>query len=99
MRITFVKKILEDGKLCKKCLEVSERLELDGVNELIDEIAIADTRDGDSLGMRLAKEHEVERAPFFIVEIDNEVQIFDVYFKLRKFLNQQGLISNSSKAL
>lgn len=99
MHITFVKKILEDGNLCQKCREVSERLEQDGVSELINEIAIADTRDQDSIGMRLAADNKVERAPFFIVEHNGETQIFDVYFKLRKFLSQQGIVAGASKSL
>ena len=99
MHITFVKKILEDGSLCKKCREVSERLEADGVDKLINEIAVADTRDSSSLGMQLANEHKVERAPFFIVDHNDEALVFDVYFKLRKFLNQQGLLANSEKSL
>ena len=53
MHITFVKKILEDGSLCKKCGEVNERLAQDGVSDLINEIAIADTRDNESRGCLL----------------------------------------------
>ena len=99
MHITFVKKILEDGSLCKKCGEVNERLAQDGVSDLINEIAIADTRDNESRGMQLAAQHAVERAPFFIVEHDDDTLIFDVYFKLRKFLTQQGLLENTNKSL
>jgi len=41
MHITFVKKILANGELCKKCNEVSERLQTEELIESIDHIAIA----------------------------------------------------------
>ncbi len=99
MHITFVKKILEDGSLCKKCQEVSERMQQDGVTDLVNEVLIADTRDASSVGMQLAAAHQVERAPFFIVEKDGKTQVFDVYFKLRKFLTDQDLLAVRSQAL
>lgn len=88
--ITFVKKILANGEPCKKCQEVSERLISDGLMQSINHIAIADERDPDSEGMRLATQYQVQRAPFFLVEEDGQVDAYDVYFKLRKFLVDQG---------
>ncbi len=82
--ITFVKKILADGSPCKKCKEVSDRLEQDGLLDLIDQIAIADERDPDSLGMQLANQHQVSKAPFFVVSDDTTTTVYDVYFKFRK---------------
>ncbi len=90
--ITFVKKILADGELCKKCREVSERLSSEKLMDVIDHIAIADERDADSEGVRLAKKHNVERAPFFLVEDETgEVIVFDVYFKFKKYMAEQGV--------
>ena len=90
--ITFVKKILANGELCKKCQEVSERLLSEGLIESIDHIAIADERDADSEGVRLARKHAVTRAPFFLVEDDaGEVVAFDIYFKFKKFMSEQGV--------
>lgn len=89
--ITFVKKILANGDLCKKCQEVSERMSTEGMLAIIDHIVIADARDVDSPGMQLARKHQVERAPFFIVEDDGEVQIFDIYFKFKKYLTEYSL--------
>lgn len=92
MHITFVKKILLSGELCKKCQEVSERLQSEELIEFVDHIAIADERDTDSEGIRLANTHKVERAPFFLVENeDGEVTVFDIYFKFKKFMAEQGL--------
>jgi hypothetical protein len=86
--ITYVKKILADGSPCKKCQEVTERLEQEGLLDLIDHIAIADERNSDSEGIRLAKQYKVERAPFFIVEENGEVEVFDIYFKFKKYASQ-----------
>ena len=99
MHITFVKKILADGELCKKCREVSERLEADGLIEFINHISIADERDTDSEGMRLARQHNVERAPFFLVEEDGNMLAFDIYFKFKKFMAEKGLIETVAKAI
>lgn len=85
MRITMVKKIKADGSPCRKCAEVEQRLNDNGQMDKIDAIIIADERDSDSEGMRLARQYQVERAPFFIVERDGqETEIYTVYFKLVK---------------
>ena len=100
MHITFVKKILISGELCKKCQEVSERLSSEELIEIIDHISIADERDIDSEGMRLAKKYSVERAPFFLVENDQgEVEVFDIYFKFKKHMASLGLGKKTTSSL
>ncbi|MGH1486146.1 MAG: hypothetical protein ACRBCI_07985 [Cellvibrionaceae bacterium] len=85
MKITFVKKVLADGSPCKKCGEVIEKMEAANQLRFIDKIVIADEADKNSEGMLLAAEHEVNRAPFFIVEQDNgSTEIYTIYFKLVK---------------
>jgi hypothetical protein len=64
--VTFVKKIKTDGQPCKKCAEVEERLQSAGLMSRIDRVVIADERDDQSEGMKLAAEHAVEAAPFFL---------------------------------
>lgn len=96
MHITFVKKILSSGELCKKCREVSERLETDGLIASINHITIADERDSDSEGMKLARQHNVERAPFFLVEENGEISVFDVYFKFKKLMAERGAIQTKT---
>lgn len=97
--ITFVKKILSNGELCKKCQEVSERLNNEGLIDAVDHIAVADEADADSEGMRLAKQYQVSRAPFFLVEDDaGEVTVFDIYFKFKKYMAEQDN-SNSGKVV
>lgn len=98
--ITFVKKILVNGELCKKCQEVSERLEAEGLLSSINHIAIADERNADSEGVRLAKAHAVERAPFFLVENGaGDITVYDIYFKFKKFMAEQGIGSRTVSAL
>jgi hypothetical protein len=97
--ITFVKKILTSGELCKKCKEVSDRLEREGLLDVINHIAIADERNADSEGMRLAVQHQVERAPFFIVEDDDgRVQVFDVFFKFRNYVSDRQKVDREDLA-
>ena len=87
--VTFVKKVLANGELCPKCIEVSERLEKDNTLELINYIAIAEEANPDSEGMQLAQKYQVERAPFFIVEEDSgEIQVFDVYFRFKRYIQK-----------
>lgn len=92
MKITFVKKILADGSPCNKCADVIEKLESSGQMARIDEILVADERDLDSPGMQVAKQFNVDRAPFFVVENEGaEPVIYTVYMKfVKEVLNQQS---------
>jgi hypothetical protein len=95
MHITMVKKLLADGTPCRKCQEVESRLTESGLIGRINHIVIADERDPDSEGMRLAARHGVKLAPFFIVTNDQgEEKIYTVYFR---FLNEV-LNARSSEA-
>ncbi len=90
MKITLVKKILADGSPCRKCADVLEKLETGGYMPRIDEVLIADERDTSSEGMAVAKQHNVNRAPFFVVEQPGkDTQIYTVYLKfVKEILNQ-----------
>lgn len=82
MKITLVKKILSDGSPCRKCADVLQRLEASGHLARIDEIVEAHETDPNSAGMLLAKQYDVDRAPFFIVEERGQpAQIYTVYMK------------------
>ncbi|BFM11703.1 hypothetical protein R50072_18560 [Simiduia litorea] len=98
MKITLVKKILADGSPCRKCADVLEKLESGGYMKFIDEILIADERDEMSAGMRLADKHQVNRAPFFVVERDEqEPVIYTVYLKfVRDILEQETSASEEA---
>lgn len=84
MTITLVKKILKDGSPCPKCQQVEERLIKTDQMSRIDQVLIADERDPDSAGMKLAERLNVERAPFFVVDEDGEQRVYTVYFKFVK---------------
>ncbi len=83
-RITFVKKILADGSPCPKCADIAARLAKTGQMQHIDRVVIADERDAGSEGMIIAARHEVTRAPFFLVEEEDDVRVYTVYFKFVK---------------
>jgi len=85
MKITFVKKILSDGTVCKKCSEVEDKLSESGFKALITETILAQEGDENSPGMQLAKALNVDKAPFFVVEKEGgEREVFTIYFKLVK---------------
>ena len=52
--------------------------------EKIDHVAVADEREPDSRGMRLARCHGVDVAPFFLVEEDGATTVHTVYFRFVK---------------
>ncbi len=89
MKITLVKKIKMDGSPCKKCADVEARLIASDHMASINEVVIADERDPASLGMQLAKQHQVDKAPFFLVENDDEtISIYTIYFQFVKEILQ-----------
>src|SRR5690625_7905912 len=68
MKITLVKKILPDGRACRKCQDVHTRPTESGWLEKIDEVLEARQSDPESRGMRLARQYQVTQAPLLIVE-------------------------------
>ncbi len=100
MKITFVKKILASGEPCPKCADVEQRLRSTGQIEKIDETIVADERDPESPGMVLAKELDVNRAPFFLVEQDGETKVYTVYFKFAKeILGKKASVAEQGKEI
>ncbi len=89
MKITMVKKILEDGNECKKCREVSERLQAHNEMTKIDRVAYADVRQPDSDGFKLAEKHNMDTTPFFIVEDEQGETVYRTYLELRKHAFKQ----------
>ena len=81
----MVKKIKDDGSSCRKCAEIEQRLKDSDLIDRIDHVVIAVERDSESEGIKLAAQHNVERAPFFIVEEkDKPTRIYTVYFQFVK---------------
>ena len=92
MHITMVKKIMKDGSPCRKCADVITQLEENKLLDRIDQIVVADERDPNSEGMILAKEHNVDLAPFFVVEGEGQAtKIYTVYFKFVKEILSERL--------
>lgn len=84
MNITMVKKIKPDGSLCRKSAEVSQKLEQLNLSDRIDTVVFADEREYSSPGLELARRHGVQAAPFFIVEQENQIQIYTKYSRFLK---------------
>lgn len=89
-RLTFVKKILEDGSPCAKCGDVEQRLRDGGHWHRLDRVVIADVRDPQSEGVRLAEQHGVERAPFFLVEDQQGTRVYTVFLQFQRDVLGQG---------
>jgi len=99
VKITLVKKILADGSPCKKCGDVLQKLEESGHMSRIDEVLVADERDPDSAGLQVAKDLNVHRAPFFVVEKEGQdPEVHTVYLKFVKDVLEQST-SASDEAL
>ncbi len=102
MTITLVKKILKDGSPCAKCADVLQKLEDSGHMDRIDDILIADERDPNSPGMQLARQYEVDRAPFFLVDREDgqDPTVYTVYLKfVREVLEQETQESDELKEI
>lgn len=80
----MVKKILEDGNECKKCREVTERLNAHGEMDKISHLAYADVREPGSEGFKLAEKYNMDITPFFIVEENGNETVYKTYLELRK---------------
>jgi phosphoadenosine phosphosulfate reductase len=77
MRVTMVKKRLLNGEPCKKCNDAEALLKARGLWARVDEVVWAIEGDPGSPGMKLAAEHHVELAPFFIVQSESaEPRVF-----------------------
>ena len=94
MHITFVKKILANGEPCPKCADVEQRLKTAGEMRSISRVLVADERDPESEGMRLAIRHGVQVAPFFVVEDGANTTVYTIYLRFSK-----EIFGRKSKAL
>lgn len=72
LRTHLVKKKLEDGEMCRKCKDVQNKLEKDGLMDVIGGVSIADMTDAASDGLTLASHFDEKKAPFFIVQEGDE---------------------------
>ena len=97
MRITMVKKILEGGVPCRKCVQAEEMLKRRNLWERIDQVLVADEDDADSDGFRAAQRYKVDTAPFFVVEEGEEERVYTSPLDLiRKVLKPQRASKNAN---
>jgi hypothetical protein len=90
MRITVVKKMKEDGTLCRKSADIIDDLNKLGLIDQIDEFVVAKEHEPTSQGIALALKHNVDAAPFFIVEEGDSTRVYTAYFLfLKEIFNQE----------
>lgn len=71
-KITMVKKLLQNGEPCAKCVRAEEMLRGRGVWEQIDAVVWAKEGDPESDGAQLGRKYGVDLAPFFVIERPGE---------------------------
>ena len=87
LHVTMVKKRLASGEACRKCLQAEELLKARGAWDRIDQIVWAVENEPDSEGMRLARDHSMDAAPFFLVDAGNGDRI--AYSSVLKLLQER----------
>jgi hypothetical protein len=86
MNIVMVQKIKLNGERCHQSERVFRDLEKRSLLDRIHQIAIADERDPNSIGYVLAAQHQVGKAPFFVVTSSNGSML--VYSAYQRFLEE-----------
>jgi phosphoadenosine phosphosulfate reductase len=84
MDILMVKKILADGSPCGKCVQAEDILRKRGYWNSIGRVAFAEEGNPDSEGMKIADEHGIELAPFFIVTDGGDRRVYTRVFEFIK---------------
>ena len=89
--ITMVKKLMPDGSPCRKCSEIQERLERDGLHDRIDSVLYMNPNaPGVDRGTQMAMQYGVKTAPFFIVRTHLGGQdavredVYTAYLRMKK---------------
>lgn len=100
MHITMIKKQLENGQPCRKCLRTEDLLVRRGLRAYIDEVVWAVEGDPASPGWTWAEKYGVEVAPFFVVRDDrgNETVYTSALVLIREVLTPRALAAKSADA-
>jgi hypothetical protein len=85
MNIVMVQKIKLNGERCHQSERVFRDLEQRNLLDRIHQIAIADERDPTSIGYALAAQHQVDKAPFFVVTSNGSMLVYSAY---QRFLEE-----------
>ena len=85
--VVMVKKRMDDGNDCKRCVEIQQRLDSDGVVS-VEKTLYAEEGVEDSDGVQLSKEYGMRTAPFFLVKQPNSenFEAVESYFRLKKMI-------------
>ena len=94
MIVTMIKKRLNGGQPCAKCVQTEEMLKKRGLWHKIDHVLWAIEEDETSEGMILAQKYNVNNAPFFLVEHEGRVKVYDSGLRLAKFLKLAPDVAN-----
>jgi phosphoadenosine phosphosulfate reductase len=86
-RVTMVKKRLAGGQPCRKCQQAEDLLRSRGAWERVDRVLWADESEPDGEGMRLARRHGIDTAPFFVIDEGNGTQV--AYASVLKLLQER----------
>lgn len=78
----MVKKKLQDGSDCRKCVDATERLRSRGLLDRIDEVIWAHEGDPSSPGMVLGQRLGIDRAPFFLVRDERGEYVYTSVLQL-----------------
>jgi len=85
--VVMVKKRLKDGSDCRRCKQISERIEKDKFGSHISETIFVEEGKNDSDAAKLSKQFKMRTAPFFVIKYDDDhVEAVESYFKLKKML-------------
>jgi hypothetical protein len=87
-RVLFVKKILADGRACRKCRDIDERLHRDGLAHRVDDTLVIHEEEPVGPGARLADSHGVKRAPFFVLRYpDGREHVIESYLAFKRWFS------------
>jgi phosphoadenosine phosphosulfate reductase len=81
-RLIMVKKRLANGEPCGKCADAERMLKERGLWDRVDEVVWADELDPESAGVQLARKHQVQLAPFYILRDATGERVYSSTLKL-----------------
>jgi phosphoadenosine phosphosulfate reductase len=87
-QLIMVKKRLANGEACGKCADAERMLKERGLWERVDEVVWADELDAESAGMQLARQHQVQLAPFYVLRDASGERVYSSTLKLIQELSR-----------
>lgn len=97
--VIMIKKVMEDGSYCRKCIDVQGKIEQDGVADWIGYTGFAEVTNSESEGARLAKHFEIGTAPFFLVRTFEEEKEGKEWKIVRSYLQLRNMLTKAQAAV